>query len=140
MCVHTCAWLCSGLRGQGQLVVLEDFSLGTEKGWQRLGQHREVTGLLTKPHHRDRCFSFFMPLGDRVHPRPTCLYGSAQEPTAKAALPSPNHTGQGKLRLSSLPSSPLARLLSHGLLLTQVRDFSPSILVLGTLVLPSTQG
>lgn len=61
MCVHTCAWLCSGLTGQGQLVVLEDFSLGTEKGWQRLGQHREVTGLLTKPYHRDRCFSFFMP-------------------------------------------------------------------------------
>lgn len=45
----------------GAVVISEGFSLGTEKGWQRLGKHREVTGLLTKPHHGNRRSSFLMP-------------------------------------------------------------------------------
>lgn len=45
----------------GAVVVFEGFCLGTEKGWQRPGKHREVTGLLTKPHHGNRRSSFLMP-------------------------------------------------------------------------------
>lgn len=63
-CEYAFARVCLAMlspRWAGQSVVFEGFSLGTEKGWERLGQHREMADLLTKPHHGDRRSSFLMP-------------------------------------------------------------------------------
>lgn len=70
-CVPGCAWWA------GHLAVFEGYSLGTEKAWQRPGQHREVAGLLTKASSQEQAFlRLDAQLGDRDHARPTCPFGS----------------------------------------------------------------
>lgn len=76
--VSTCArvcWRAQVRKGRARHGVGRLLS-GDRQGLAESGQLREVAGLLAQPHHRDRCFSFFMPSEGSGARRGPCLCGS----------------------------------------------------------------
>lgn len=132
--VGVCARVCLALlrpRKAGTVSGLGRLFSGDRKGLAEVGAAQGGDQPTNPPQHRDRCLSFTPGWGTETVRGP-CPPASAPEPTAKAALPSPNHAGRGEPQapLPSPSSDPSPRCP-----LTQVTGFSPSIQTLGALVL-----